>query len=73
MLNFKSFRSAGAVLAGVKLMHMIRKRQFAIDATDAMSFAEPFFGRAGKVRSVYRALCCVCMPVGWPVRKIARA
>ncbi|MES2741674.1 MAG: IS6 family transposase [Pseudomonadota bacterium] len=52
MLNFKSFRSAGAVLAGIELMHMIRKGQFAIDATDAMSFAEQFYALAGKVRPV---------------------
>jgi hypothetical protein len=35
MLNFKSFRCAGSVLAGVELMHMIRKGQFVIDGTDA--------------------------------------
>jgi putative transposase len=29
MLNFKSFRAAGSVLAGIKLIHMIRKGQFA--------------------------------------------
>jgi transposase-like protein len=31
MLNFKSFRCAGSVLAGVELIHMIHKGQFAID------------------------------------------
>ena len=31
MLNFKSFRSASSVLAGIELMHMIRKGQFAVD------------------------------------------
>jgi len=40
MLNFKSFRSAGSVLAGIELMHMIRKDQFAIDGVDARSFAD---------------------------------
>jgi putative transposase len=35
MLNFKSFRSAGSVLAGIELMHMIRKDQFAIDGAEA--------------------------------------
>lgn len=30
MLTFKSFRSAGCVLAGIELMHMIRKNQFVI-------------------------------------------
>jgi putative transposase len=31
MLNVKSFRTAGSVLAGIELTHMIRKGQFAID------------------------------------------
>jgi transposase-like protein len=52
MLNFKSFRSAGAVLAGVELMHMIRKGQFAIGGADAMSYADLFYALAGKVRAV---------------------
>ncbi|NHZ81389.1 IS6 family transposase [Massilia sp. CCM 8695] len=52
MLNFKSFRSAGSVLAGIELMHMIRKGQFEIDGADAMSFAEQFFTLAGMVRPV---------------------
>ncbi|WP_017879646.1 IS6 family transposase [Janthinobacterium sp. CG3] len=50
MLNFKSFRSAGSVLAGIELMHMIRKGQFEIDGADAMSLAEQFFTLAGLVR-----------------------
>ena len=40
MLNFKSFRAAGSVLADIELIHMIRKGQFAIDGADAMSFAK---------------------------------
>ena len=52
MLNFKSFRSAGSVLAGIELIHMIRKGQFAIDGADAMSFADQFSSLAGQVRSV---------------------
>ncbi|GAA0432612.1 hypothetical protein GCM10009094_41480 [Massilia aurea] len=52
MLNFKSFRAAGSVLAGIELMHMIRKGQFAIDGVDAMSFAEQFSALAGMVRPV---------------------
>ena len=52
MLNFKSFRSAGSVLAGIELMHMIRKGQFAIDGADAMSFAGQFSALAGMVRPV---------------------
>ena len=52
MLNFKSFRSAGSVLAGIELMHMIRKGQFAINDADAMSFADQFSALAGMVRPV---------------------
>ena len=52
MLNFKSFRSASSVLAGIELIHMIRKGQFAIDGIDAMSFADQFSVLAGMVRPV---------------------
>jgi transposase-like protein len=52
MLNFKSFRCAGCVLAGIELMHMIRKGQFAIDDADAMSFAAQFYALVGQVRPV---------------------
>jgi len=52
MLNFKSFRGAGCVLAGVELMHMIRKVQFTIDGADAMSFADQFYALAAQVRPV---------------------
>jgi putative transposase len=52
MLNFKSFQSAGSVLAGIELMHMIRKGQFAIDGAEAMSFADQFSVLAGMVRPV---------------------
>ena len=52
MLNFKSFRSAGSMLAGIELMHMIRKAQFSIDCTDAMSFADQFSTLVGMVRPV---------------------
>ncbi|MBD8658507.1 IS6 family transposase [Oxalobacteraceae sp. CFBP 13730] len=52
MLNVKSFRSAGSVLAGIELMHMIRKGQFAINGADAMSFANQFSALAGMVRQV---------------------
>ena len=50
MLNFKSFRSAGSVIAGIELMHMIRKGQFAVDDAAPMSFADQFFALAGQVR-----------------------
>ena len=52
MLNFKSFRAAHCVLVGVEFMHMVRKRQFAVNGTDAMSFAGQFYTLAGKVRPV---------------------
>jgi putative transposase len=35
MLNFKSFRAAGSVLASIELIRMIRKGQFATNGTDA--------------------------------------
>ena len=41
MLGFKSFRSARSVLAGIELMHMIRKGQFIIEGCDGMSFCRP--------------------------------
>ena len=52
MLNFKSFRSARCVLAGIELMHMIRKGQFAIDGANMTSFADQFYALAGQVRPV---------------------
>ncbi|MEC5218988.1 putative transposase [Actimicrobium sp. GrIS 1.19] len=50
MLGFKSFRCAAQVIAGVELMHMIRKGQFATDGT-VMSFANQFYALAGQVRT----------------------
>ena len=50
MLGFKSFRSARAVLAGIELMHMIRKGQFMMEECDGMSFADQFYTLAGKIR-----------------------
>ena len=50
MLNFKSFRSASNVLAGIEFMHMIRKGQFAIDGAAAISFANQFYALAGRIR-----------------------
>jgi putative transposase len=51
MLNFKSFRAAGSVLAGIELIHMICKGQFSADGTAAMSFADQFSTLAGMDRS----------------------
>lgn len=52
MLNFKSFRAAGGVLAGIELIHMMRKGQIMIDGMDPMSFADQFSTLAGVVRPV---------------------
>jgi putative transposase len=52
MLNFKSFRTASSVLAGIELIHMIRKGQFTIDGADPTSFADLFSTLAGMVRPV---------------------
>jgi aldehyde dehydrogenase (NAD+) len=42
VLNFKSFRAAGSVLAGIELIHMIRKGQFSISGVNPISFADQF-------------------------------
>ena len=39
MLGFKSFQSAKNILAGVELMHMIRKGQMMMEGAGQMSFA----------------------------------
>jgi transposase-like protein len=50
MLGFKSFRAVQAVLAGIELMHVIRKGQFMLEGCDGMSFAGPFYTLARQVR-----------------------
>ena len=52
MLNFKSFRTAKNVLAGIELMHMIRKGQFLLEGCVKLSFAEQFYALAGQIRPV---------------------
>jgi len=52
MLNFKSFHSVASVIAGIELMHMIRKGQFAMDHTVMMPFADQFYALAGQVRPI---------------------
>ena len=52
MLNFKSFRSARSVLAGIELMHMIRKGQLLLKGCSELSFADQFYALAGKIRLV---------------------
>ena len=46
MLNFKSFRAAKNVLAGIELMHMIRKGQMIVAKGDQRSFADQFYALA---------------------------
>ena len=50
MLNFKSFRAARNVLAGIELMHMIRKGQLMLQGCSELSFADQFYALAGKIR-----------------------
>ena len=47
MLGFKSFHAAKNVLAGIELMHMIRKGQLMLDGSEPMSLAEQFYALAG--------------------------
>ena len=42
MLGFKSFRTAQAILAGIELMHMIRKNQFMMQGCAGMASADHF-------------------------------
>lgn len=51
-LGFKSFYSAKSILAGIELMHMIRKGQFNIEGGENMSFAKQFYALAGQLRPV---------------------
>jgi len=46
MLGFKTFRTARAVLAGIELMHMIRKGQLSAEKGSDLSFAEQFYALA---------------------------
>jgi transposase-like protein len=46
MLGFISFQSAKSILAGIELMHMIRKDQMMMRRADKMSFAEQFYALA---------------------------
>jgi len=51
MLNFKSFQATKCVLAGIELMHMIRKGQFIQGCAD-ISFVNQFYALAGQIRPV---------------------
>ena len=52
MLNFKSFRLAKSVLAGIELMHMIRKGRRLLESCIELSFADQFYALAGQIRPV---------------------
>ena len=52
MLNFKSFQAAKCVLAGIELMHMIRKGQLMLEGCIKLSFADQFYAFAGQIRPV---------------------
>ena len=49
MLNFKSFRAAKNVLAGIELMHMIRKGQLMLQGCSELSSADQFYALAGQI------------------------
>ena len=46
MLGFKSFRAARSVLAGIELMHMIRKGQMIVTEGVETSFADQVYSLA---------------------------
>ena len=50
MLGFKSFQAVKNVLAGIELMHMIRKGQLNIAGVEELFFADQFYALAGKIR-----------------------
>ena len=52
MLGFKSFQSAKSILAGIELMHMIRKGQLMMEGAGDLTFADQFYALAGKIRLV---------------------
>ena len=52
MLNFKSFRTARSILAGIELLHMIRKGQLMLEECTELSFADQFYALVGKIRPV---------------------
>jgi putative transposase len=52
MLNFKSFRTARNVLAGIELMHMIRKGQLLLQGGNERYLADQFYALAGQIRPV---------------------
>jgi putative transposase len=49
MLGFNSFGAAWAILAGIELMHMIRKGPFMLKS-ESMSFSDQVYALAGQFR-----------------------
>lgn len=43
MLGFKSFRRAQTILAGIELIHMIRKGQYTHPQSQSLSPADSFY------------------------------
>ena len=52
MLNFKSFRAARNVLAGIELMPVTCRVQLLLQGGIKLSFADQFYALAGKIRPV---------------------
>ena len=52
ILGFKSLNAAKNILAGIELMHMIRKGQSHFTGSEEMSFADQFYALAREIRSV---------------------
>ena len=52
VLNFKSFRAVRNVLAGVELMHMIRKARLLLRGCIKLSLANQFYALTGQIRLV---------------------
>jgi putative transposase len=51
MLGFKSFEAAQAVLAGIELMHMLKKGQLVREeGTEGLTPVDQFYALAGRVR-----------------------
>ena len=47
MLGFKAFEAAQATLAGIELMHMLKKRQLMVEVGDeGLTVAEQFYSLA---------------------------
>jgi putative transposase len=56
MLGFKYLRATSAVLAGIELMHMVRKGQLSAEHGKDLTFASQFYALSALVRSRQREL-----------------